>query len=143
MPDANTKIEEIETPTTDAKPTEDRVGFLDADGRNHLINLINAGVKTQISGCLPMLADGYEMAKAWKYFVDGSYDPADFPKPPEGGDKLLNCDGASEKALAFITVAIRIAVAGQAPKDHTSAYTIAEVMPVVEAIRYFTVPTKA
>lgn len=146
---STTRIEEEPTPQEDAPTQEqthasvDRVGFLSEEGRIHLINLLNAGSRVQQTGCLASIADGYEMAKAFKYFTDPTFDPADVPPVPEGGDKLQHCDKGPEKALALIGVAIRTAMAGQSPKDHTSAYSINDVYPVVEAIRYFTLPAKS
>lgn len=142
-PVSDTKVEQqqIEKPE-DARPAEDRVGFLTEEGRAHLVTLLNAGARVQLSGCLPMLGDGYEMAKAFKYFTDPAFDPQELPPVPEGADALHGVKGAPDKAKALIGVAIRIAVLGQAPKDRTSAYTIHEVYPVVEAIRYFTTPSK-
>lgn len=144
MADTNSKKpEQTETAPVDTQPSVDRVGFLSDEGRGHLVNLLNAGCKVQQSGCLPQIGDGYEMAKAFKYFTDPTFDPEELPAIPDGADKLQQCSGAPAKALALIGIAIRIAIAGQAPKDHTSAYTIQEVYPVVEAIRYFTTPPKA
>ena len=149
---SNTRIEEEETPSGSAPgqgsdapttPTVDRVGFLSEEGRNHLVSLLNAGSRVQHTGCLASIADGYEMAKAFKYFTDPAFDPADVPAIPEGSDQLQNCGKAPQKSLALIGVAIRTAIAGQSPKDHTSAYSISDVYPVVEAIRYFTLPPKS
>lgn len=142
---SNTRIEEEQAPeqaSSASAPSVDRVGFLTEEGRNHLVSLLNAGSRVQHTGCLASIADGYEMSKAFKYFTDPTFDPADVPLTPEGAEPLQNCGKASQKALALIGVAIRTAIAGQAPKDHTSAYSINEVYPVVEAIRYFTLPPK-
>ena len=129
-------------PEAGTQADEGRIGFLSDEGRGHLINLLNAGSRVQTSGCLPLIGDGYEMAKAFKYFTDPAFEPKEVPAVPDGADKIQNCNGASDTALALIGTAIRTAIAGQAPKDHTSAYSIGEVYSVVEAIRFFTLPSK-